>query len=133
MLFSHGRFLSISIEAPGHFSASLLCLVLQVQADELAGRFFEVGGLLLELSRAASALARAADGIPDPLVSNVAMFIQHDNSVTVPSLSGHSTSSMEPAMFGMSMFGSMHQPPSGMSYQIVKHHLSAESRDGDKS
>lgn len=76
-----------------------------MQTEELAGQLVDAGSLLLELSRAGSSLSMAADGISEPLISNVAQVIEPEADI------GDRGFSMESAaMFGIPIYGPWPQP-----------------------
>eukprot|EP00884_Botryococcus_braunii_P023283 jgi/Botrbrau1/9639/Bobra.0131s0016.1 len=102
-----------------------------VQAEDTAGRLFDVGGFLLELSRAANALSMAADGIPDPLVSNVSQFIGHDDVVEVPPPHSFGGPTLEAAMFGFPIYG--HMPAQSFTGGVGGGHPPGHTTPGGQS
>ena len=60
-----------------HYKLSMPCL-LQAQARRAGSQLYRLGAVMVELSRAASALVAALDGNPAPLALNASQYIRPD-------------------------------------------------------
>jgi hypothetical protein len=60
----------------------LLCM--QREGEGTASRIYDAAALLLELGRAAKAVAMAAEGVPEALLSNIAQYVTPDGTASVP-------------------------------------------------